>query len=59
MKMQHVEDITRYNDSIEEVTDFNLYPLNKEMGYITEIVTVDEKKVITDNGKNKPIKDFI
>jgi hypothetical protein len=59
MEIQHIEDITRYNDSIEEVIDFNLYPLNKEMGYVTEIVTADEKKVITVNGKNKPIIDFI
>jgi hypothetical protein len=29
LKMQHVEDITRYTDSTEEITDNNLYALNK------------------------------
>jgi hypothetical protein len=58
-KMQHVEDITRYTDSLEEITDNSLYALSKEMGYDTEITTDVEKKMITVNGKNRPIKDFI
>jgi hypothetical protein len=30
--MQHAEDITGYTNSIEEITDNNLYALNREMG---------------------------
>jgi hypothetical protein len=59
MKMQHVEDITRYIDSLEEIIDYNLYALNKEKGYDTEITTDVEKKMIAVNGKNKPVKDSI
>jgi hypothetical protein len=57
--MQHVEDITGYTDSIEEITDNNLYALNREMGYDTEIITDVEHKVIAVNGTNTPVKDFI
>jgi hypothetical protein len=57
--MQYVEDITRYTDSLEEITDNNLNTLNKEIGYDTEIATDVEKKVITVNGKNRPVRDFI
>jgi hypothetical protein len=59
LKMQHVEDITGYTDSTEEITDNNLYALNKEMGYDTEIATDVEQKSITVNGKLKAVKDFI
>jgi hypothetical protein len=59
LKMQHVEDITGYTESTEEITDNNLYALNKEMGYDTEITTDVEHKVITVNGKLRPVKDFI
>jgi hypothetical protein len=59
LKMQHVKDITGYIDSTEEITDNNLYALNREMGYDTEITTHMENKVITVNGKNRPVKDFI
>jgi hypothetical protein len=59
LEMQHVEDITGYTDSIEEITDNNLYALNREMGYDTEITTDVEHKMITVNGKNRPVKDFI
>jgi hypothetical protein len=57
--MQHVEDITGYTDSIEEITDNNLYALNREMGYDTEITTDVEHKLITVNGKLRSVKDFI
>jgi hypothetical protein len=56
LKMRHVEDITRCTDRTEEITDNNLYALNKEMGYDTEITTDVEKKVITDNGKIDQLK---
>jgi hypothetical protein len=59
LKMQHVEDITSYTNSTEEIIDNNLYVLNREMGYDTEITTDVERKVITVNGKNRPVKDFI
>jgi hypothetical protein len=54
--MQHVEDIIRYTSNLEEITDNNLFALNKEMGYDTEITTDIEKKVITVNGKFRQIK---
>jgi hypothetical protein len=57
--MQHVDDITGYADSTEEITDNNLYALNREMGYDTEITTDVGNKVITVNGMNRPVKDFI
>jgi hypothetical protein len=59
LKIQHVEDITGYTDSVEEITDNNLYALNREMGYDTEITTDVEHKSITVNGKLRPVKDFI
>jgi hypothetical protein len=59
LKMQHVEDITGYTDSTEEITGNNLYALNREMGYDTEITTDVEHKLITVNGKLRPVKDFI
>jgi hypothetical protein len=59
LKMQLVEDITGYKDCTEEIADNNLYALNREMGYDTEITTDIEHKVITVNGKNRPVKDFI
>jgi hypothetical protein len=45
--MQHIEDITRFIARLEEITDNNLYALNKEIGCDTEITTDVEKKVIT------------
>jgi hypothetical protein len=59
LKMQHVEDITGYTDSTEEIIDSNLYALNREMGYDTKITTDIENKMITANGKNRSVKDFI
>jgi hypothetical protein len=59
LKMQHVEDITGYIDSTEEITDNNLYALNREMRYNTEITTDVEQKLTTVNGKLRPVKDFI
>jgi hypothetical protein len=59
LKMQHVEDITEYTNSTEDITDNNLYALNKEMGYDTEIMTDVEQKTITVNGKLQEVKDFI
>jgi hypothetical protein len=59
LKTQHVEDITGYTDSTEEITDNNLYALDNEMEYGTEIITDVEKKVITVNGKNRPVTNII
>jgi hypothetical protein len=42
-----------------EVTDYSLYALNRKMGYDTEIITDVDKKVITVDGKNILVKDFI
>jgi hypothetical protein len=37
--MQHIEDRSIYIDNFGEITDYNLYALNREMGYDTEITT--------------------
>jgi hypothetical protein len=58
LKMQHVEDITGSTDSTEEIRDNNLYALNREMGYDTEITTDIENKMIVVNGKNRQVKEF-
>jgi hypothetical protein len=57
--LEHVEDITKYTDSLEEINDNNLYALNLEMGYDTGIHLDYENKHITVNGKREPIKKFI
>jgi hypothetical protein len=59
LKMEHKEDITIYTNNEEEITYYNLYTLNKEMGYDLEIATDVKGKMITVDGKNKPVKDFI
>jgi hypothetical protein len=59
IKIQHVEDISRYTDNLEEITDYNLYALTREMIYDTEIATDINRKVITICRKNRPVKDFI
>jgi hypothetical protein len=41
------------------MTDYNLYSLNKEMGYDMQITIDVEKKVIAVSGLNRLINDFI
>jgi hypothetical protein len=51
-KVEHAEDITKYADGLDEGTDYNLYDLNKEMDYDTEIIADTGKKLTTVNEKN-------
>jgi hypothetical protein len=43
-QMQYVEDIIWYKDNDDEIIDYNLYGLNKEIGYDIEITTQVEKR---------------
>jgi hypothetical protein len=50
-KIQHVENIVLYTSSLIEVTDNNLFALNKEMGYDNELVVNSGRKYFRVDGK--------
>jgi hypothetical protein len=59
IKMQPIENITRYTDNLVDAAGYNLYALNREMGYDTEIIIDVDRKVITVDGKNRPVRKII